>query len=160
MFSHPILSEKIAPRIDQNSNGCWEWTGAKSDRGYGHLMMDRKTFYVHRLVYEMAVGPIPEGFQVCHRCDNRICCRPEHLFTGTNQDNIDDMVRKGRSTRGRKTKPEFIRRGERNPATKFTDDQIQSMRELVAAGVKQKDIAILFSASRALVCMVVNRKVR
>ena len=77
--------------------GCWEWTGALT-HGYGNV---RRQAYsdskAHRLAWQMAYGPIPEGMQVLHHCDNRKCVRPDHLFLGTAADNLYDMLAKGRA---------------------------------------------------------------
>ncbi len=64
------------------------------DRGQVHIRY--KNQYAHRVAYELATGPIPEGMVVCHRCDTPACINPDHLFVGTQQDNIADMHRKGR----------------------------------------------------------------
>lgn len=89
-----------------DSNGCWTWDGAKHQPfGYGMFgTTRRKTVGAHRFSYEVHFGPIPEGLQVCHRCDNPPCVRPDHLFLGTQADNIHDMIRKGRGAKNRRTR--------------------------------------------------------
>ena len=83
---------KLPPRPDE---GCWEWFGAISNRGYGHF--GTPTISAHRFSYEYFIGPIPIGLHVLHRCDNRRCQEPRHLFTGTQSDNNQDMASKGRA---------------------------------------------------------------
>lgn len=80
------------------SDGCWEWSGARGrPSAYGLVQMNRKLKKAHRVAYELAVGPIPPGFFVCHRCDNPPCCRPDHLFVGDASANQRDSFAKGRS---------------------------------------------------------------
>ena len=83
-------------RIDPQT-GCHVWTGSIDPHGYGRIMINRKLRLAHRLGWELANGPIPSGLNILHRCDNRPCVNPEHLFLGTHQDNTADMVAKGRS---------------------------------------------------------------
>ena len=99
-------------------NGCWEWTGALFKGGYGCVVRNRKTQGAHRVSYKISVGEIPEKMFVCHKCDNRKCINPEHLFLGTYRDNIDDMVKKKRSLIG-----------ENNPSSKLTEKQVLEIRK-------------------------------
>jgi len=75
---------------------CCKWIAGKNPRGYGKLWAEGKTFAAHRFSYELFNGPIPEGLCVLHSCDNPACVKPTHLFLGTNADNTNDMVSKGR----------------------------------------------------------------
>ncbi len=79
-----------------SDNGCWNWIGAKSERGYGRLGVDGKTLFAHRFYYEKYKGAIPHGLVIDHRCRNPSCVNPEHLDVVTQAENI----RRGSSSRG------------------------------------------------------------
>jgi hypothetical protein len=85
-------------RYAQPAEGCWLWKGSISDKGYGcvHLSSPRQKLYAHRLSWMAHFGPIPDGLHVLHHCDNPPCVNPSHLFLGTHQDNMRDMVEKRR----------------------------------------------------------------
>ena len=102
MPSFKPLSAKLNDRTAISADGCHEWTGYTAGTGYGQLTHRMKTFYVHRVAWELANGPIPDEQQVLHRCDNRKCVNPEHLFLGTLDDNMADMTAKRRQAHGPK----------------------------------------------------------
>ena len=91
--------DQFPQKAEWLDNGCLVWTGHCCNRGYGKSM-GRPT---HRIAYERAKGPIPPGMFVCHACDNRRCINPEHLWLGTNADNMRDMKAKGRGRGQSKT---------------------------------------------------------
>lgn len=124
----------------QGGDGCWEWTGTKlsgGDVGYGLCYFDRKAKVAHRVAYEMHYGPIPDGLNALHRCDNRPCVRPDHLFLGTQADNVHDMHRKGRHRFVVPPPP----RGELNRGAKLTAEQVLAIRAAIADGARSCDLA-------------------
>ena len=120
----PPLEKRLAKWIanweSDESDRCWEWTGSLSGTGYGRMTLNQRPRDVHRLVYELKVGPIPSGHFVCHTCDNPKCCNPAHLFVGTPADNMADKTRKGRGNQPR---------GQRVSRARLTDEKA---REIVA----------------------------
>lgn len=83
-------------RISIDSSGCWNWTKWLNGHWYWIIKNKGKVRYAHRELYLLSKWPIPEWLFACHKCDNPKCCNPDHIFLGTNQDNMDDMNRKGR----------------------------------------------------------------
>jgi hypothetical protein len=101
-----------------NGERCWEWTAVRLKFGYGKINIIGKTVSTHRFSWIINNGEIPDKLNVLHHCDNPCCIRISHLFLGTNQDNSNDMVLKGRVATGdrhsSKTHPERVARGDRH----------------------------------------------
>jgi hypothetical protein len=90
-----------------NERGCKEWTGHTIRTGHGQVRFMGRLELSHRISYRLSVGEIPDGLCVCHECDNPPCCNPEHLFLGTQLDNMRDCARKGRARGGVKGKVDW-----------------------------------------------------
>ena|SRR5688572_8536796 len=85
------------------SSNCWQWRASITSAGYGKFGAARGRFIdAHRFSWQHHFGEVPSGLLVCHRCDNKLCVNPEHLFLGTHADNMRDMVEKGRAARSRR----------------------------------------------------------
>lgn len=116
-------------RLVAKGDGCWTWLGTKTCGGYGKIHVSgearqsRRSAWAHRVSWELANGPIPGGLFVCHQCDNPSCVRPDHLFLGTNDDNMQDAKRKGRNAKG-----------ERHGMAKLSDEDVREIRRRSAAG--------------------------
>lgn len=95
-----IYKDRIKQKCVVSPSGCWEFQqGDNLPNRYPKMVFNGKVQAVHRVAYELFIGPIPEGLFVCHKCDNRRCCNPDHLFVGTHLDNMIDMEFKGRANR-------------------------------------------------------------
>lgn len=97
------VAKRIRERseYDPESSGCLIWKGGKSGSGYGAVKFKGKVRRVHQLMFLAEKGPIPEGHKVRHTCDRPLCVEPEHLVSGTQQENMNDMVIRGRSAAGK-----------------------------------------------------------
>jgi hypothetical protein len=94
------LADKLLKQAVVGLDNCWLWTGHRTVYGYGMVHYQGKQQYVHRLSYELFNGEFPKNMNICHKCDVKLCLNPDHLFIGTQKDNIHDMIRKERNSRG------------------------------------------------------------
>src|SRR5690242_9837351 len=114
-----------AKAMPEPMSGCWLWLGAESSDGYGTFYLDGRTERAHRVALRLTGREVPVDRVVCHRCDNRICVNPEHLFVGTQLENVQDCKRKGRTH-----KP----RGEANGRAKLSDAHVVALRAMFNSG--------------------------
>jgi len=144
------LKKRYAKKvIKQGDNKCWSWKGW-TRKGYGGISYKDKELGAHRASYIIHIGEIPDGMHVLHNCpggDNRICSNPKHLWIGTNDDNVADMVAKGRNIKG-----------ESHYLHKLTAQQIVEIKQLLYMGIKHKEIAKKFDINRSTVGSIKNKK--
>lgn len=129
-------------------SGCWLWIGDATKSGYG-VMWGRQ--YAHRYSYAKFRGSIPTGMHVLHRCDVPCCVNPDHLFLGTQIDNNNDKMTKGRARGG-------SMKGESHPGHKLVADQVLEIRRLVAVGNTQTGVAKKFGITQGQVWQIISRR--
>ncbi len=131
---------------------CWEWQACRKQHGYGFfgsgLDGHPNNTLAHRMAWMLEYGPIPEGFKILHRCDNPPCVNLNHLFIGTQHQNVLDMESKGR---GRHPA------GEACGGSKLTIRQVEQIRELATGGTFQTAIAAQFGIGQSTVSSIVRR---
>jgi hypothetical protein len=129
------LQERFEKYVEVDFNNCWIWVGTKTGKGYGYLQVRKKTIYAKRLSYEWFIGPIPEGKEICHSCDNRPCVNPDHLWPGTHLQNMQDRDSKGRQAKL-----------EENGRAKLKLEEVLNARSL---GLSQRKTAKLLGVCRS-----------
>jgi hypothetical protein len=160
--------ERFWSKVDRPKEGCWEWQAGIKPDGYGQFMACpggvRKSLRAHRVSWELTHGLIPGDLCVLHRCDNRKCVRPDHLFLGTRPENMHDMAAKGRSAKGDRSgyrlHPENYQAYHRN-LTEIDPEVADIIRRRYAQGnVLQKQLAAEYGVARSVISRVVHRRRR
>lgn len=132
-----------------SNTGCWIWTGTKINRGYGSMLWERRYHLTHRLAWMSTKGNIPKGLQVLHHCDVKACVNPDHLFVGTQKQNMADMDEKGRRRNGPSP-------GEKNGIAKLTARRVRQAR---SSDKPHRFFAEKFGVSIALISLVRLRRI-
>jgi hypothetical protein len=140
--------QRLRDRTDK-SGECWIWRGGTGRGGYGKITVAGRTQATHRLAWEIEHGPIPDGMNVLHRCDNPPCVRPEHLFLGTIAENNAYRARKGRSSSGDK------HHNRRRSPLYGKGDEIRWAAKL---GMTHERIAAHYGVSRSAISLVLEGK--
>lgn len=146
---------RFEARVDRSGgpDACHLWTGIAGTRGYGQCWSpntrNRSAIGAHRVAYERANGPIPDGLFVCHRCDVRLCVNPAHLFLGTAAENNADRDAKGRHR---------VAKGEANHSAKLTAPQVRRIRERCQSGESRSALAREYGVAATSIYEIATRR--
>lgn len=127
---------------------CWEWSGRRDKDGYGQFRTNnpRRMRRANIVAHEIEYG-LPNGLQVCHSCDNPPCCNPQHLWGGTNSDNQQDSVTKGR-------RPEVDQKGENNPRAILSGNDVIEIRRLIGVGLTNTKIGPMYGVTHSMISRI------
>lgn len=128
--------------------GCWLFSGPTQNNFHGRAYYEGKYWQAHRLAYKLTYGSIPEGKFVLHKCDVGFCVNPNHLFIGTQQDNVADMIAKGRAR--------FSCIGINNGRATLTENQVREIRELHSRGISNLELVNKFNTTENVISKIVT----
>ena len=140
--------------ITAQEDKCWNWTAGKRRRGYGRFTLTVSTnkdegFVATRVAYFIEQGVDPSDKCILHSCDNPSCVNPKHLSMGTNKDNTQDMLKKGRHT---------TPVGSKHGRSKLVESDVYKIRQLHADGISQKDISLLYNVDTSAISNIIRRR--
>lgn len=143
------MAEGYNKFVIKSPSGCWGWSGcAPKNPGYGQFRYEMKLVRSHRASWILHFGPIPKGMSVLHTCDNRICSNPDHLFLGSQRDNMKDLLSKKKHISS-KIKGTFC----------MKDEDIQRVRKLLKEDASPYEIARIFNVAHTTIYKVKNNKI-
>ena len=163
-YTKRAIADRFWEKVDKNGpvarhglTPCWIWQGAISRGGYGVFMMrtirgtrKNKLIIASRMAWLLMKGPIPYGKKVLHRCDVGACCRPSHLFIGTQRDNMHDMIAKGRCAPAERTRNV----GSEHGRAKLVETDVMDIRGLLSIGAAKAALARKFNVSEATIYFI------
>lgn len=147
--------ERFWEKVDRGSDdACWNWTASLQGRGYGKFTTNGKEKNAHRWIYIKINGPVADGIEICHTCDNPKCVNPRHLFAGTKSDNMRDAAQKGRNAMQRAPEKSHFHgrkdiqcRGEKQGNSRLTTPDVLEIIGMSENGISSTDIAKRFCIS-------------
>lgn len=131
----------------ENENGCFICSSHKKDKGYARIRKYGKQIPISRYMYEECFGFIPKGMVIRHKCDNPSCINPEHLELGTHQDNMNDMVKRNRSQKGKD-----------RTIAKLKEDDIKRIKKEYSKGKSSRELAKIFNVDKSSIMNIINKK--
>lgn len=138
-----VCIERFLKYVNKKESSCWEWIGSiQTKTGYGQFYLNKKNISSHRVSWILHEGEIPKGLCVLHKCDNRKCVNPDHLWIGNHKENTRDMIEKGRI---------FIQKSIMN------DQQKSQCIQLYKKGIKKKEIASILGVNQKRVWKEVHK---
>lgn len=141
--------------VDQSTigeNKCWRWNGATKGNGYGSFSYRGKNWPAHRAVFAMRIAEPIVGMDVCHKCDNRSCVNPDHLFLGTRAENMADCKAKGRTAKGSALGD---RKGSNSGAAKLTWVDVRAIRQ---SALTNRELATAYNVDISNIRLIRNNK--
>lgn len=147
-MSKPFNKDSFNKKWKESSSGCWEWLAVKNQDGYGRVKRFGKLESAHRVSYELYKGALGEN-SVLHKCDNPSCVNPDHLFLGTQKDNVDDMIKKGRQHNN-------AHKGVAHYRTKLTEKEVLEI--FYDTTTSQSIIASRFGISQSAVSVIKSKR--
>jgi len=162
MIGGQQLIRRFMSKVRPEEGGCLVWTGRK--RGpYGAFWYQGKFMAAHKASHLLFVGPVPEGLQVNHTCDNPVCVNPAHLLAGTQLENRRQCVLRGRTATGDRNGsrlwPQCLRRGERHGRAKLTKQAVIDIRQEAKEGAQLLVLAHKYGVSDVLIGLIVHRRI-
>lgn len=153
-----MTEQEFWAHVTRGAGGCLEWQGTRMPNGYGQLRLHGRVTKAHRAAWELTYGPVPASKMVLHRCDNRACVNPEHLFLGTARDNMLDCVakRRGRWVDGverRKRESAAVK-----PAVHLSFARAEEIRARCRAGERQVHVGRAFGVHESMVSLIMHGK--
>lgn len=150
-FDPFVIARFLSCSSLSDDDRCWQWHGLENTNGYGRFSYKDSHVLAHRLAFRIFVGAIPDGMVVCHKCDNRKCVNPHHLWLGTQSENLRDAVRKGRMHRPDTT-------GENNGNTPLTWEKVRAIRAMADSGSKRFMLAKVFNVSPSTIANIIKHE--
>ena len=141
-----LMQEKIKKKTTIDAKGCWIWKGSKHRQGYGNIRFNQKYGLAHRVAWEVFKGKIPEDLKVCHKCDVTSCCNPDHLFLGSQKENVQDGIVKGR----------YSHRKIGKRRNKLCFSQVQEIKMLSENGMSRKELEKKFSVGQTCIHKILS----